>query len=559
MLIMSNASIPQSVVASHFPNAGKEATPKIDTDGECLIIRRVLIKGKPYDIRIWREDENNAPIPVNEQSSFSEKTIRDVKAIAQQMFEQCSKFPQEPARFHFKYRQAPQKGVCWVQDLKYPQNKPIIMRQNHIAEGMLRIHHKFFNTQVTAWSSDPNEKLILVPNKVQKETVYSPSAKDKKEMPAPTPTQAASPPPQSASSAKKRYEDLDIPETMKKASQDFGNTGGTFLENVSLTDLRNYANSSNRSNSNLKKVYEIYEQIVVDPNKTGNEYQLMRDWLRHHQKAAYEQYLKLYTIYQKDSEGRTFEDWCQYYAAKAVAGFIQVNKSIDPLVQMLQTPEIDPVKITSPQKKSRCYTPNFLKRCFCRRRNRLTIPSINGVSQTRFSPQNILDFYNGAANDRGHALDDLINKKDDQFLENEHGWIQWAFPDSEPSSYHPTAPLLTEVITRAFHSNATLQQKLFSIFKRALRFYGLVIDEKSGVVSKGKNFNERSAIWLKANDHNHLRISRILRSLKALQAPVPGVASWSESFFRCLKTIQQEGPVINTQNFSYWQAVHPTL
>jgi hypothetical protein len=214
-------------------------------------------------------------------------------------------------------------------------------------------------------------------------------------------------------------------------------------------------------------------------------------------------------------------------------------------------------------KETFSFIADFFKHLFCWESNLnasriTTLTSINGMPQNRFPAQKILDFYNGEPNDQGQTLDYLINRADDQALEFAHGWVQWAFPEFEASSFNLTAPLLTEEIRQSFHRSPNLQEKLLKMFERALKFYGLKMEERTGVVMQGENFLERSAFWLKSSDHNHLRISRILKSLKALQDPAEQ-HSWSKSFFRYLKAIQLARHSISEKNFSYWQAIHPNL
>lgn len=174
----------------------------------------------------------------------------------------------------------------------------------------------------------------------------------------------------------------------------------------------------------------------------------------------------------------------------------------------------------------------------------------------RCLPSDFIDFYKGAINDQGITLAFLLEEADDAYLENKHFWVQWAFPTTAPG-VNSSAPLLDQETIGHFRSDPDLQKQLVKIFKRVLCFFGLKLQEETGVIVKGENFAARApASWLKPNDHNHLRITRILTSLQLLQTPT--APSLSISFFRCLKEIQKENKGC-IQNFSYWQEIHPTL
>lgn len=167
----------------------------------------------------------------------------------------------------------------------------------------------------------------------------------------------------------------------------------------------------------------------------------------------------------------------------------------------------------------------------------------------------LMDFYNGiGTNGKGGAsLEFLSIEADDQYLEERHDWVQWAFPLETRSNFNLSAPLLTSEIIQQFHNSPQLQEKLLSIFKRTLSFYGLHLDEINGRVVDGVNFAERSkATWAQKNDHNHLRITRILQSLQLLQAPDQKF-SWSKAFFSYLEEYQKQHPdTVSSRNFSFW-------
>jgi hypothetical protein len=113
-----------------------------------------------------------------------------------------------------------------------------------------------------------------------------------------------------------------------------------------------------------------------------------------------------------------------------------------------------------------------------------------------------LEFYRGtAADSEGRNIHDIL-AWDDSELEAVHDYIQWLFPLPEPSRFNPNAPLLTESDIASAKGDEHIQANLRAAFERMLLFYGLTQDTA-----------EKPKPWLRAGDHNHLRLTRILRSL----------------------------------------------
>ena len=122
----------------------------------------------------------------------------------------------------------------------------------------------------------------------------------------------------------------------------------------------------------------------------------------------------------------------------------------------------------------------------------------------------ILSFYGGAGEDHaGRRWDDILRWPDER-LEQVHDFIQWLFPLPEPSPVNPLAPVLDRETIAAFAARPELRANLRASLERMLRFYGL--DLRDGpTVTRTANFAARARNWLTPNNHNHLRITRILR------------------------------------------------
>ena len=111
----------------------------------------------------------------------------------------------------------------------------------------------------------------------------------------------------------------------------------------------------------------------------------------------------------------------------------------------------------------------------------------------------ILAFLEGEGPDaRGRGLFEVL-AFNDVALEQTHDFIQWLFPLTEPSAAVPDAPVLTPEEVRAIRDSGMAQCALAAATDRMDSFYRATHD------------------WLMPNDHNHLRITRIIRSLRLLR------------------------------------------
>jgi Opioid growth factor receptor (OGFr) conserved region len=166
----------------------------------------------------------------------------------------------------------------------------------------------------------------------------------------------------------------------------------------------------------------------------------------------------------------------------------------------------------------------------------------------------IIGFYSGTEPDhRGRYLHEIQQWADDQ-LEAVHDYIQWLFPLPEPSGFNAAAPILTRESIEEFRRRAELQQKLRISFLRMMNFYGL--EDRSGeqfMVTRSPNFATKATVWLSRGNHNHLRITRILRCLSLL-----GLEAEAKAFFDLLSEICEDEqnkplPAISDRTMLYWR------
>jgi hypothetical protein len=110
----------------------------------------------------------------------------------------------------------------------------------------------------------------------------------------------------------------------------------------------------------------------------------------------------------------------------------------------------------------------------------------------------IVGFLEGKTPDhRGRILAMLLQQTDHQ-AETNHDYIQWMFPLDEPSRSVNGVPVLTELEIDEIRQSSLAQANLA---KSARWFLG---------------FLERNDHWITNYNHNHLRITRVIRSLRLL-------------------------------------------
>jgi hypothetical protein len=166
----------------------------------------------------------------------------------------------------------------------------------------------------------------------------------------------------------------------------------------------------------------------------------------------------------------------------------------------------------------------------------------------------IIAFYTGTAPDhRGRYLHEIQAWPDDQ-LEAAHDYIQWLFPLPEPSGFNAAAPILTRESMQEFRTRDELQGRLRASFLCMMNFYGLEVRSSEQItVTRAPNFAAKATVWLSPANHNHLRITRILRCLSIL-----GLEAEVKAFFDCLSEIYGDEqnkpmPAISDETVLYWR------
>lgn len=140
----------------------------------------------------------------------------------------------------------------------------------------------------------------------------------------------------------------------------------------------------------------------------------------------------------------------------------------------------------------------------------------------------VVDFLSGDGADRAGRTLEQVLAFDDTALERHHDYIQWLFPLTEPSGAVPGSPVLSGADVSALRSSPEAQANLQRASARMLAFYR---DTKH---------------WRVPIDHNHLRITRILRSLRLLVGDAA-----ADAFRDRIVQLSADAP-INARSRAFW-------
>lgn len=164
----------------------------------------------------------------------------------------------------------------------------------------------------------------------------------------------------------------------------------------------------------------------------------------------------------------------------------------------------------------------------------------------------VVRFYSGRGTDhRGRSLAEIL-AFDDRQLEANHDFIQWLFPLKNRSPVNPAAPLVTRQTRKEFEESAVLREKLCLACGRMMGFYGFACTRGEGAppaVAPGARFEVRAATWLSPGNHNHLRITRVLRCLTLL-----GREPCSRAVYRAMSEAAADRPgKVTPETLRFWR------
>ncbi|MCJ1435308.1 hypothetical protein MMC27_004680 [Xylographa pallens] len=176
------------------------------------------------------------------------------------------------------------------------------------------------------------------------------------------------------------------------------------------------------------------------------------------------------------------------------------------------------------------------------------------MSSSRASSRerSLVSFYDpviAAADAKGRTLGSIL-AWNDRKLESCHDYIQVIFPLPEASAFSYVAPVVDQATFEAFHSRSDLQAQLRVSLARMLGFYGFELreTERGPDITRGPDFASASKNWVTRFDHNHLRITRIIRSLRVL-----GLGKEALAFFAALQAVYKSSDGrISQKSMMFW-------
>ena len=179
--------------------------------------------------------------------------------------------------------------------------------------------------------------------------------------------------------------------------------------------------------------------------------------------------------------------------------------------------------------------------------------------RTRKDPKTVaLDFLKGEGkNAHGKQLSDIWGYTVWQ-LENDHTYIQWIFPLDTPSEFNSLAPVICKDDIKQLSSAnlALIQTNMLQSLSVMLRFYGFDYTKygQPGIICR-HNFQNKKRNWCVLNNHNHLRITRILKSLKLFE-----LDRYADAFYQALIDAEADervvtcklGYLVNPRTLQFW-------
>lgn len=162
----------------------------------------------------------------------------------------------------------------------------------------------------------------------------------------------------------------------------------------------------------------------------------------------------------------------------------------------------------------------------------------------------LIPFYQGQGIDHQGRLIEDIWALPPFWLEHTHDYVQWLFPLPEASRFNTFAPLLSAADRRAFAADATLRQRQRRSLDVMLAFLGLTRGENNAITALPE-LNIREHIWLKRSGHNHLRITRMVRSLHLCHQP-----KLAAEVQQAVITLGTRHGYLSAESVAYWRGAN---
>lgn len=163
----------------------------------------------------------------------------------------------------------------------------------------------------------------------------------------------------------------------------------------------------------------------------------------------------------------------------------------------------------------------------------------------------LIAFYRGEGHDhKGRLLKDIWALSP-FWLEHTHDYIQWLFPIPEAGRFNAFAPLLTTDVQAAFEREEPLRRHQQRSLDVMLNFLGLT--REGNAITTQSTLSMQTHIWLKAGGHNHLRITRIIRSLALCHQ-----LDLARAIQQAVMEIGTHQGVVSDTSIQYWREAIPS-
>ena len=131
---------------------------------------------------------------------------------------------------------------------------------------------------------------------------------------------------------------------------------------------------------------------------------------------------------------------------------------------------------------------------------------------------------------KGRNLQDIWNYSDNE-IEKKHDFIQMIFPLNQPSN-------------SVFHGIYLDDSKVIEDLQKNPIVNSNMLKSANWFLS----FLERTNHWKQPNNHNHLRITRVIQSLRLLVSDKE-----ADAFYNSVMALLSENNQINTLTLQYWE------
>ncbi len=159
----------------------------------------------------------------------------------------------------------------------------------------------------------------------------------------------------------------------------------------------------------------------------------------------------------------------------------------------------------------------------------------------------VVDFYAHEGTDSsGRTILDMIAMTDRE-MESRHDFIQWMFPLHEASSVNPDAPLVDEHSAQILRENIDARQRMHEAITRFARFLGFELSEEGQFVADASLATSRDN-WHSPMNHNHLRITRVIRSMRLF-----GFEKEAKALFKAVQQSAVESQCATDRTIAYWK------